>query len=70
MRVSIASSGLYEWLLKVISVSGVIGGKKGEGVADEEAKKDRDREKDDKKPMLGMCVKPLRYLPCSPQISD
>jgi gamma-tubulin complex component 2 len=53
VRVTIASSGLYEWLLKVISVSGVIGGEEGEGVPDEEAKKDREKEKDDKKPMLG-----------------
>jgi gamma-tubulin complex component 2 len=43
VRVSIASSGLYEWLLKVISVSGVIGGEEGEGVPDKEAKKDRDK---------------------------
>jgi gamma-tubulin complex component 2 len=63
VRVSIASSGLYDWLLKVISVSGVIGGEEGEGVPDEEAKKDRDREKDDKKPMLGMRVNHLlRFL--------
>ena len=67
VRVTIASSSLYDWLLKVISVSGVIGGEEGEGVPDEEAKKDRDREKekDDKKPMLGMCIKikPLRRCP-------
>jgi gamma-tubulin complex component 2 len=67
VRATIASSSLYDWLLKVISVSGVIGGEEGEGVPDEEAKKDRDREKekDDKKPMLGMCIKttPLRRCP-------
>ncbi|KAG1845835.1 hypothetical protein F4604DRAFT_1936748 [Suillus subluteus] len=45
VRVSMASSGFYEWLLEVFIVSGVIGGEKGEGVPDEEAKKDRDREK-------------------------
>ncbi|KAG2028282.1 Spc98 family-domain-containing protein, partial [Suillus americanus] len=61
VRVSIASSGLYEWLLKVISVSGVIGGEEGEGVPDEEAKKDRDREKDDKKPMLAIDALTLDY---------
>ncbi|KAG2038087.1 hypothetical protein BDR03DRAFT_328095 [Suillus americanus] len=38
VRASIASSGLYDWLLKVISV---IGGEKGDGVPDEETKKDR-----------------------------
>jgi gamma-tubulin complex component 2 len=67
VRVSIASSGLYEWLLKVISVSGVIGGEEGEGVPDKEAKKDRDWEKDDKKPIFGMCIKPLRNHPYSSQ---
>jgi len=70
VRVSIASSGLYEWLLKVISVSGVINGEEGEGVPDEELKKDRDREKDDKKPMLGTCIQLLRYCPCSLQTSN
>ncbi|OJA13580.1 hypothetical protein AZE42_09873 [Rhizopogon vesiculosus] len=63
VRVTIASSGLYEWLLKVISVSGVIGGEEGEGLPDEEAKKDRDREKekDDKKPMLAIDALTLDY---------
>ncbi|KAG2032722.1 Spc98 family-domain-containing protein [Suillus americanus] len=46
VRVSIASSILYGYLFKVISVSG---GEEGKGVPDEEANKDRDREKDDKK---------------------
>lgn len=46
---------------KVISVSGVIGGEEGEGVPDEEAKKDRDREKDDKKPMLAIDALTLDY---------
>ncbi|KAH7890415.1 Spc98 family-domain-containing protein [Phlebopus sp. FC_14] len=57
VKVSIATSGLYEWLLKVISVSGVIGGEEGEAVPDgatgEESKKDRDKDKDDKKQMPG-----------------
>ncbi|KAJ8596832.1 hypothetical protein M405DRAFT_725573 [Rhizopogon salebrosus TDB-379] len=61
VRVTIASSGLYEWLLKVISVSGVIGGEEGEGVPDEEAKKDREKEKDDKKPMLAIDALTLDY---------
>ncbi|KAG1883806.1 hypothetical protein F4604DRAFT_1920309 [Suillus subluteus] len=51
VRASIASSGLYDWLLKLISV---IGGEKGDGVPDEATKKDRDREKDDKNDMLGI----------------
>jgi hypothetical protein len=70
VRVSLASSGLYEWLLKIIRVSGMIGSEKGEGVPDEEAKKDRDQEKHGKKPMLAMCVNPLRDHPCSSQTSD
>ncbi|KAG1810709.1 Spc98 family-domain-containing protein [Suillus subaureus] len=44
----------------VISVNGVIGGEEGEGVLDEEAKKDRDREKDDK-PMLAIDALTLDY---------
>jgi hypothetical protein len=62
VRVSIARSGLYEWLLKVISVSGLIDGEEGKGMPDEEANKDRDREKDHK-PMLGIRIKPLRCHP-------
>jgi gamma-tubulin complex component 2 len=55
VKVTMAGSGLYEWLLKVVSVSGVIGGEDGEPNGDplhEEPKKEK--EKDDKKaPMLG-----------------
>lgn len=58
VRITMAGSGLYEWLLKVVSVSGVIGGEEGEGIGDsagagvhEESKKEK--EKDDKKSMLG-----------------
>ncbi|KAG0695851.1 Spc98 family-domain-containing protein [Suillus ampliporus] len=63
VRVSVASSGLYEWLLKVISVRGVIGGEEGEGMPDEEAKKDHDREKekDVGKPMLAIDALTLDY---------
>jgi gamma-tubulin complex component 2 len=56
VRVTMAGSGLYDWLLKVVSVSGVIGGEDGEpadAAAHEESKKERDKERDDKKPMLG-----------------
>ncbi|KAG2143319.1 hypothetical protein BD769DRAFT_1422702 [Suillus cothurnatus] len=35
VRVNITSSGLYEWLLEVINVSGVIGGEEGGGVPNE-----------------------------------
>jgi gamma-tubulin complex component 2 len=55
VKVTMAGSGLYEWLLKVVSVSGVIGGEEGEPNGDplhEEPKKEK--EKDDKKaPILG-----------------
>ena len=64
VKVSIAGTGLYEWLLKVISVSGVIGGDEGEGAPDnagqEDTKKDRDKDKDEKKPMLGKTSKHRR----------
>ncbi|KAG9311377.1 gamma-tubulin complex component protein [Chiua virens] len=65
VKVSIAGTGLYEWLLKVISVSGVIGGDDGEGMPDgaaqEDTKKDRDKDKDDKKPMLAIEALALDY---------
>ncbi|KAF9234202.1 Spc98 family-domain-containing protein [Melanogaster broomeanus] len=64
LKASIASTGLYEWLLKVISVSGVIGGEEGEGAPDsarEDSKKDRDRDKDEKKPMIAIDALALDY---------
>ncbi|KAF9223192.1 hypothetical protein BS17DRAFT_782515 [Gyrodon lividus] len=65
VKVSIASTGLYEWLLKVISVSGVIGGEEGEGTPDgvgqEDSKRDRDKDKDEKKPMLAIDALALDY---------
>ena len=58
VKVTMANTGLYEWLLKVISVSGVIGGEDGDGNPDaamhEESKKDREKDKDDKKGILGI----------------
>jgi Gamma tubulin complex component C-terminal len=54
VKVTMAGSGLYDWLLKVISVSGVIGEEGGPGDAGmEESKKEKEKDKDDKKPMLG-----------------
>ena len=53
VKVTMATSGLYEWLSKVVNVSGVISteeGENGDG-AHEEHKKEKD--KDDKKQMLG-----------------
>src|ERR1700722_10310990 len=65
VKVTIAGSGLYEWLLKVVGVSGVIGGEDGEagdGIPNEESKKEREKDKDDKKPMLGKAL--IRLLIC------
>ncbi|KAI6169665.1 Spc98 family-domain-containing protein [Pisolithus thermaeus] len=65
VKVTMASTGLYEWLLKVISVSGTIGGEEGEGNHDaathEEPKKDRDKDKDDKKALLAIDALALDY---------
>ena len=54
VRVTMATTGLYEWLLRIVNVSGVIGDDgdfSGDGVHDEHHKKGK--EKDEKKPMLG-----------------
>ena len=48
IKVTMAESGLYDFLLKVVTVSGVL---KAEEGGEEETKK----EKEDKKPMLGLC---------------
>ena len=61
IRVTMAQSGLYEWLLKVVSVSGVIGSGQEEGNGLDDAASThthddkRDKDKDDKKDkgMLG-----------------
>jgi gamma-tubulin complex component 2 len=47
IKVTIAESGLYDFLLKVVTVSGVL---KAEEGGEEEVKK----EKEEKKPMLGL----------------
>ncbi|EMD32453.1 hypothetical protein CERSUDRAFT_143920 [Gelatoporia subvermispora B] len=64
VRVTMASSGLYDWLLKVVNVSGTIGsehdGAGGHGQAQEE-KKEREKEKDDKKSLLAMDALTLDY---------
>ncbi|KAH9942681.1 Spc98 family-domain-containing protein [Amylocystis lapponica] len=61
VRVAIAGNGLYEWLLKVVSVSGVIGSEEegADGHAQEEPKKEKD--KDDKKQMLAIDALSLDY---------
>lgn len=70
VRVTMAGSGLYEWLLKVVSVSGVIIGDDGEPSADSGAHEETKKEKDDKKPMLGaegysLCYSILTLYFCS-----
>lgn len=56
VKVTIAESGLYEFLLKIVNVNGVIGGEEGDGEgghAHEEHKKEKEKEKDEKKSMPG-----------------
>lgn len=58
VRVVMAESGLYEFLLKVVNVSGVIGGEEGgeqqDGGGGHEEHGGK-KERDDKKSMLGTC---------------
>jgi gamma-tubulin complex component 2 len=56
VKVTMATSGLYEWLLNVVNVSGVIGGEDGDPEAQQEEQK---KEKDDKKPILGLSYSSL-----------
>lgn len=63
VKVTMSSSGLYEWLLKVVSVSGAIGEEgEGDGHGAEDGKKEKDKERDEKKQqILGMlCFRVLR----------
>jgi gamma-tubulin complex component 2 len=50
LKVTMSPSGLYEWLQKVVSVSGVIGGEEGDATAEEPKK---DKKKDDKNTLIG-----------------
>ncbi|RDB26745.1 Spindle pole body component alp4 [Hypsizygus marmoreus] len=61
VKVTMADSGLYEFLLKVVSVSGVIGGEgdQQDGHGHEEHK--REKEKDEKKSMLAIDALTLDY---------
>jgi gamma-tubulin complex component 2 len=55
VSVTMAGSGLYEWLLKVVSVSGVIGGEDavdGAGMEMQEEPKER-KDKDKEKSLMG-----------------
>ena len=55
VKVTMAGSGLYEWLLTVVNVSGLEEGEAADGHvhAHESQKKEREKDKDDKKQMLG-----------------
>lgn len=59
VKVTMATSGLYDWLLKVLKVSGAIGGEDGEGAnLYEENKKDKS---DKKQQMLAIDALTLDY---------
>ena len=70
IRVTIAESGLYDFLLKVVTVSGVV--KAEEAGGEEELKK----EKEEKKPMQGTFFSPcptsgiINLLPSSHRRND
>ncbi|KAI0067099.1 hypothetical protein BV25DRAFT_1278971 [Artomyces pyxidatus] len=58
LKVVTMPSGLYEWLLKVVNVSGVIGGEDGDW---EGGHDDHKKEKDDKKQILAIDAIALDY---------
>ncbi|PSR76389.1 hypothetical protein PHLCEN_2v8485 [Hermanssonia centrifuga] len=62
VKVTVAGSGLYEWLLNVVNVSGVIGGDDA-GVAESigQNQEETKKEKDDKKQMLAIDALTLDY---------
>ncbi|KAF7968072.1 hypothetical protein HWV62_32061 [Athelia sp. TMB] len=69
VKVSMAGSGLYEWLLKVVSVSGVIGHEDPDAEAEVEQhkkEKEREREKEKEKPMLAIDALALDYTVAFP----
>lgn len=55
VKVTMASSGLYDWLLKIVSVNGVIGGDEGDHALGADTGHDDKKDKDDKdkKQLLG-----------------
>ncbi|KAG6888260.1 hypothetical protein C0992_009149 [Termitomyces sp. T32_za158] len=64
VKVTLADSGLYDFLLKVVSVSGVIGGEDGENEdtpGHEKHKKGKEKEKENKKDMSGNDTLALDY---------
>ncbi|KAI0683501.1 Spc98 family-domain-containing protein [Earliella scabrosa] len=63
VKVTMAGSGLYEWLLTVVNVSGLEEGEAADGHvhAHESQKKEREKDKDDKKQMLAIDALTLDY---------
>ncbi|KAH7912889.1 Spc98 family-domain-containing protein [Hygrophoropsis aurantiaca] len=69
IKVTVAGTGLYDWLMKVIKVSGLNGGEDGEGLPDganhdepkKDKEKDKDKDKDKEKPMLAIDALTLDY---------
>ncbi|KAJ8514359.1 hypothetical protein ONZ45_g8077 [Pleurotus djamor] len=64
LKVVMSPSGLYEWLIKVVSVNGSISTEEGERDGEyghDEPKKEKDREKDDKKSMQAIDALSLDY---------
>lgn len=64
VRVTMATTGLYEWLLRIVNVSGVIGDEgdvAGDGGQDEHHSHKKGKEKDEKKPMLGSSLATRRF---------
>lgn len=55
VKVTMADTGLYAFLMKVVSVSGIGGDDKDNDASNDqgEQKKDKEKDKDDKRPMLG-----------------
>ena len=53
VKVTMAGSGLYEWLLTVVNVGGLEDGEDQDGHAHAHESQKKEKEKDDKKQMLG-----------------
>ncbi|KAI0699788.1 Spc98 family-domain-containing protein [Cerioporus squamosus] len=61
VKVTMAGSGLYEWLLTVVNVSGLEEGEAAEGHAHGHESQKREKDKDDKKQMLAIDALTLDY---------
>ncbi|KAH8110952.1 gamma-tubulin complex, DGRIP84/SPC97 component [Phellopilus nigrolimitatus] len=65
VKVDMGTSGLYEWLLKIVSVNGVIGGDEngdmGVEMVNEDAKKSKDKDEKDKSKLLAIDAFVLDY---------